>query len=82
MPVAGRLGDMAEDGGEVVGDERVVVFGDRQVGTMLIDDGFHDGVAACGGSADPPMPRRETTQRVSSGCLHPHRRAGLPDQSS
>ena len=38
------LGDMAEDGeGEVVGDERAVVFGDGQVGTMLIDDGFHDG---------------------------------------
>ena len=35
---------MAEDGeGEVVGDERAVVFGDGQVGTVLIDDGFYDG---------------------------------------
>lgn len=36
---------MAEDGeGEVVGDEHAVVFGDGQVGTVLIDDGFHDGM--------------------------------------
>ena len=35
---------MAEDGkGEVVGDEHSVVFGDGQFGTVLIDDGFHDG---------------------------------------
>ena len=35
---------MAQDSeGEVVGDEHSIVFGDGQVGAVLIDDGFHDG---------------------------------------